>query len=596
MSILFKFIPLNYYQNLVIKIYLLNRQSQLFPFILLLFLSSSLNGQITPIWSYTVSDSISTFCSPQVADLNQDGILDIVIGGGLEKDSTEQGILAIDGKNGQLLWEQFAAYEIYMTPLFQDITNDGVPDVFIGGRNAQLFAINGQNGSIIWTFEPQVNPNNPALKWQNFYNAQWLPDQNLDGFKELLISNGGDASASSIQKNRREGSLMVVSGLDGTILARDTMPDGKETYHSPIVIDFYNNGQPFVLFGSGGETVGGKYWKIPIDELFNNNLSNAESLLEDSCKGYIAVPSFADFTGDSIVDIVIPTLNEKLTLLDGVTNEPIWEVQIPQHENYMSPTIGQFIGDATPDVFTLFLKGNWPFYFGCKMLVIDGATGEAVWEGICEVRQFTSPNAIDWDNDGYDELLFLRNYNSSINSPVDFRSQFKLLDINDMDSLDLGEPHEGINIFSMPLIVDIDNNGKLDVIYTINSNTIGWYNPVGYKIFRAELDFTRSNIAWAGYLGTYQNGQFNAPKSIDITSTNLIDIFPNPTVEWINLKVPFDLNIERLELYNTLGQLIATKVGNHRQWQLKNISAGNYIIRVFTTDKQELIGRFVKLN
>ena len=114
-------------------------------------------AQLTPRWSFTV-DSISTFCSPQVADLTGDGILDIVIGGGLEKDGTNHGILALDGRDGALLWEKSAAYDVYMTPLFQDITNDGIVDVFIGGRNAQLFAIDGKTGATIWTFNPQVYP------------------------------------------------------------------------------------------------------------------------------------------------------------------------------------------------------------------------------------------------------------------------------------------------------------------------------------------------------------------------------------------------------------------------------------------------------
>src|SRR4051812_17789934 len=50
---------------------------------------------------------IGSLSSPRAADLNNDGVLDIVIGAGKnEFQKTDMGILAFNGKSGNLLWKQ----------------------------------------------------------------------------------------------------------------------------------------------------------------------------------------------------------------------------------------------------------------------------------------------------------------------------------------------------------------------------------------------------------------------------------------------------------------------------------------------------------
>lgn len=56
---------------------------------------------------------------------------------------------------------------------------------------------------------------------------------------------------------------MVVNTVDGSMLARATMPDGKETYMSPVIHDFKGSGDLSVIFGSGGETISGIFIRPP---------------------------------------------------------------------------------------------------------------------------------------------------------------------------------------------------------------------------------------------------------------------------------------------------------------------------------------------
>lgn len=39
-------------------------------------------------------------------------------------------------------------------------------------------------------------------EWFNFYNPQFIPDQNDDGKEDILVSNGGDVMAEAYDPNR----------------------------------------------------------------------------------------------------------------------------------------------------------------------------------------------------------------------------------------------------------------------------------------------------------------------------------------------------------------------------------------------------------
>ena len=135
----------------------------------------------------------NTFSSPRAVDLNKDGVLDIIVGAGKEEfEYADTAIIALNGINGKLLWHLPARDQVFGSAALKDITNDGVNDIFISGRSAILMAINGANGKIIWEYFPE---NNRAKAYKiglfNFYNAQFVPDQNGDGVEDLLVANGG---------------------------------------------------------------------------------------------------------------------------------------------------------------------------------------------------------------------------------------------------------------------------------------------------------------------------------------------------------------------------------------------------------------------
>src|SRR4051812_880323 len=165
--------------------------------------------------------NIGTHSSPRVADLNNDGVKDIIMGSSKKEfQQNDTAIMAIDGATGKMLWRAAARDQVFGSAALLDINGDHVSDIIIGGRAAELQALDGKTGKVIWAFFPKGNSMEPRKKgWFNFYNPQVIPDQNHDGIQEILISNGGDILAPPYDPNRPTGNLLVIDGSNGKLLA-----------------------------------------------------------------------------------------------------------------------------------------------------------------------------------------------------------------------------------------------------------------------------------------------------------------------------------------------------------------------------------------
>lgn len=458
----------------------------------------------TLTWS-SFTDSIPTLSSPRVADLTGDGIKDIVIGGGTDSTDSNHGIMAFNGANGNLLWNIPTKNEIFASAKFQDITGDAIPDVFISGREAQLYAINGSNGNIIWEFFPYLtNPADSGL--YNFYSPQFIPDMNSDLIPDILVSNGGDHSAPVWDTTRPPGHLMVIDAMTGGLLAKAVVPDSAETYCSPVVADIRNNGILWVIFGTGGETLGGSMWATKlVTELMANDITNAVPLATHPTKGFIAPASVGDFTGTGELDIIIQGYDGTVYRVKGSDFTTSWSTNIPGSESSAAPVIGNFTGDITPDVFCVLGKGASPSFTDFYQVMLEGESGNVTFKDSIGDLHFASANAFDTNGDGRDEVLV------TLNDFIGyFAHQLKLIDFQNDTITDFWNQETGCNVASTPWIGDLDNNSMLDVIYVVKRDSM---NPMGWEgiyLRRLETTFSIPNagVAWGSYMGTGFDGHY----------------------------------------------------------------------------------------
>ncbi|MBM3451608.1 MAG: T9SS type A sorting domain-containing protein [Bacteroidetes bacterium] len=477
---------------------------------ILLSLTASSFAQLTTWQSFT--DSIPTLSSPRACDLNNDGVRDIVIGGGTDGFASNNGIMAFNGVNGALLWKRGSRNEVFGSAIFTDITNDGIKDVFISGRQAQLLAINGANGSLLWDYFPyQVNPADSGL--YNFYNPQFVDDITGDGIPDLLVANGGDHAAPDWETDRPPGHLMLINSLNGHLLAKAVVPDSAETYCSPLVADIQGDGTMWILYGTGGENLGGSFWACPLNDLLlDNSLGNSIAVDTDPSKGFIAPAALCHSTNGGY-DIVLQSFGGKIKKISGSSFSTLWQFQLPNTESSAEPVLGNFTGgDMIPDVLAILFKGIAPSYSDFYQVMIDGSNGQMAFKDSLGTFNYASANALDFDNNGRDEGLVSVTYMEN----GAYKHRLQKIDFANGIVSQLGATKTGVNLGSTPLISDLDADNQIDLVYAVKKDST---NPVGWKgiyVNRQELTVVKPNsgIAWGSYLGTSNDGIYTL-ESVD---------------------------------------------------------------------------------
>ena len=452
---------------------------------------------------------IGSFSSPRVADLNNDSVGDIILGAGrAEFLACDSAVVALDGKTGELLWNVSARDQIFGSATLADITGDGIPDVFINGRSAELIAINGKSGEVIWRF---IVPESDKKEWSNFYNPQFIPDQNQDGKEDILVSNGGDVLAEPYDPNRAIGHLVILDGQNGELISRAPMPDGKEIYMSVAVLPSSSPNFKNVVFGTGGETLAGNLYVCSISEIRSGNLSGAVKLDSSATKGFVAPAAWVDINNDGIHDIVANAYDGSLLAFDGKTHQAIWKVKVPGTEAYSSPAIGNFNKDKIPDFFVSYSQGVWPEISWSRQLMVNGSNGNIEYEDSLGFYQMTSAVVADLNGDGQDEVIL------PINTQVVNELQVKFfynnivaIEFTENVAVELGLQTEGSSISSTPWIGDLDNNGFLDIVYIHGTNAKQTYTFDGMRINRIDTQLPLSGkIRWGSYMGSNYNGVYN---------------------------------------------------------------------------------------
>lgn len=454
---------------------------------------------------------IGTFSSPRITDLNGDGIGDIILGSGRQEfEACDSAIIALDGLNGELLWNVSAQDQIFGSASLKDINNDGVKDVIINGRSAELQAISGDDGTIIWKFDKKTKYHNKARKWFNFYNPQFIPDQNEDGHEDILITNGGDVMVEAFDPNRPAGNLMIIDSQSGEIISLAPMPDGKETYMSVSACKNFDSDDYAIILGTGGETIGGSLFLTYLSDVLKGDISNAIPLATSKTNGFTAPPVWVDVTEDSIPDIVANAGDGRLLAFNGKDYEPIWAITMKDTEAYSSISVGHFTEDSIPDFFVSYAQGSWPNLEWAKQFMVNGKNGKIEFTDSLGYLQLTTPVAADLNSDYRDEAILNMNF-QQIDS-IYRKSFFNILvafDFKTNKLIPITESIPGHNISTTPWVGDIDGDNLLDIIYCHSTNEYHTYTFDGFQVNLLKTDIPiRKPIKWGAYMGSNYDGVY----------------------------------------------------------------------------------------
>lgn len=526
------------------------------PFILF-FGSTKSTAQIgwIPKWSF-IADSGSSICSPLVVN-------DIaIVGSGWENTATSFSVFALSISDGSLIWKKKFNNQII------GVSAPHKGRVIVSGRKAILSCIDYTTGNILWSFNRNsFNHFDDSLRF-NFNQPQWVADLNNDGEKDLIAIYAGGSTAK--KPFRPAGYLLAIDGVTGNILGSDTMPDGNESYATPLI---YNN---HIYFGSGGETVGGSFYKVSIANLLIGNIQQAKVIASNANKGFIAAPSIFGET------MLIPCLDETIYAYDLNKDSLIFSFTIQGSEIYSSISV------IDSNFYFTSQKGKWPFYQGYSINQFD-AQGNFLDSSTFPTYHFASPISLTAPN----AMLIAENKDLGF-TEVSYNHRFRITQRGNLNSTLLATPYIfGIHLFSTPrsafllddglgnVSVDCENNGFLTVSgfdpknYYFNNKIV-----VSYYELPEEFEVDNNANQFGGYLGNLGDGNFHQPpcniSSIDYHEEPISIVFPNPTNHQLN--VLSNQNNFQLKLYNQNGVLIETSSAS--TLNVDELTSGHYILKV----------------
>ncbi|MCS6773124.1 MAG: FG-GAP-like repeat-containing protein [Anaerolineae bacterium] len=281
-------------------------------------------------WETTVRADVNG--SAAIADLTNDGVLDIVFGMGNWIDTypandCDGGLVALDGANGAVLWyfdtadfgEEGAPNGrldgVNSAPAIADLDNDGVLDIVFAAWDHCIYRIN-QYGQALWGRLPALPSYHPAPRcndrgfWvqDTIWGSPALADLDADGTLEIVI--GTDITAGGYFGYGNGGVLWVLSA-SGSILARRFYD--QAFFSSPVVADLDGDGLPEIAIGTG------PYWPntgsyVVFARYDPSQPSETLRLVETwrpatNGKGF-ASPALGDLNGDGFLDMVITTFSQ----------------------------------------------------------------------------------------------------------------------------------------------------------------------------------------------------------------------------------------------------------------------------------------------
>ncbi|XP_076658207.1 uncharacterized protein LOC143362167 isoform X2 [Halictus rubicundus] len=281
------------------------------------------------------------------------------------------GVIALDGKTGDILWTHWMAHAIYSVDCGLDLTNDTIKDCIICGHGGILHAIRGHDGSTIWEAPVEERSNSDDWRLADIYDARFIAD--IDG-DEI-----GDVIASHTIQSQKLSEILIISGANGNIIHVSVLPNTEQLLLAPQKLVHPDGESIFVFTTTSRQQPGGLY-VVPQVNLMYGEIK-LRRLHHNASKGSPLPPILVDITLDGVEDIVTALSNSTIVVYNGLTFEPVWDYTIPNSKVISIPIPGYYNDDNIPDFMVKYQIGSDSFTYNYTVTtIIDGKTGMPLLE------------------------------------------------------------------------------------------------------------------------------------------------------------------------------------------------------------------------
>ena len=144
--------------------------------------------------------------------------------------------------------------------------------------------------------------------------------------------------------------------------------------------------------------------------------------------------------------------------------------------------------------------------------------------------------------------------------------------------------HLSVPFFEMPVPIRLTGAGGLthDVTLEHTSNGQEFIVPVPFTPTGVQFD-PNKNIISRNSTATLGTASFQLEQTVTL--------YPNPTNDFMTIQLPTDIQLEKAEIYNTLGQLVGTET--KAGFNVSRLSNGIHIVKI-TTSQGVIHKNFIK--
>ncbi|XP_043651265.1 uncharacterized protein LOC122618774 isoform X1 [Drosophila teissieri] len=358
---------------------------------------SSLGSEFVPCTQISVqkrwSRSLARMNSEsplRAADLNGDGIKDVVFGYGVddnipyegiplprcqsaqqgEEVPCEGGVVALNGLDGSILWQSWSVANVFSLHCSADVDGDGGTDCVAAGRLGMIYAINGRTGSVIWSFrELEVETNSPIV--MDLYTINVLRDLDGDAVPEVIAAHLEEREES------KAGHIKLISGKTGKVIRSIPTPYREEMF-VPIQLITQADGTELLLIVTGGQNTPGGIYSLRLHSLMAHTSEKHFTPLHRQKGSGLMVPAvLTDLNGDGISDVVVAAFNRSVLAFDGANYTMMWNYTFPASECVSAIVPGLFNHDRVTDFMVKYNTGpGFPVYYYSQTTILDGRNGQ----------------------------------------------------------------------------------------------------------------------------------------------------------------------------------------------------------------------------